>query len=437
VFPAFSLGWRISEENFMSGFSFIDDFKLRYGWGQTGNQEIGDYNAYTAFRFTSFNSAYPIDGSSTSAALGFDASQFGNPNAKWETTTSNNIGFDASMLDRKLSVELDLWNRRTTDLLLNVPIAYSAGDAGAPALNVGEVLNKGFDLGISYGDQKGDFGYSIAANISQYKNEIIKLDEFDTPVFGNNSRVPAVTITQVGSPISMFYGFQVDGIFQTQAEADAWPEYGDYNAPGKFKVADINGDGKIDDDDRTVIGNPHPDFVYGINLNLSYKNLNLNIFGNGSQGNDLYNYVRYFADFNTFQGNRSIRSLRDAWQPSNPTAPMSQWIAANPNATSPIMDANDQISSRTSTYLIEDGSYFRLKNVQLTYTFGNTIKNALGITGGQIYLQGQNLVTITNYSGTNPEVQPEADDKDATLGFDGGYMPVSKTLILGLNLNLF
>ena len=210
----------------------------------------------------------------------------------------------------------------------------------------------GFDLGINYSDQKGDFGYSIGGNISQYVNEIVKLDEFGTPLFGYNSRVPAVTITEVGSPISMFYGFQVEGIFSKRKLKQMLGQLnGSYNAPGKFKFADVNNDGQINDDDRTQIGNPHPDFVYGINLNVSYKNLNLNLFGNGSQGNDLYNYVRYFADFNTFQGNRTVRALREAWQPSNPSAPSSQWVAANPNATSPIMDANDQVSSRTSTLL--------------------------------------------------------------------------------------
>ena len=437
-FPAFSLGWRVSEEDFMSGLSFIDDLKFRYGWGRTGNQEIGDYNAYTAFQSTSFNSSYPIDGSAGTATAGYNASQYGNPNAKWETTTSSNFGIDALLLNRKLNVEFDLWSRRTTDLLLNVPIAYSAGDGGAPALNVGEMLNAGFDLGLNYSDQKGDFGYSIGANISQYKNEIVKLDEFDTPIFGYNSRVPAMTITQVGQPISMFYGFQVDPdapIFNNQTEANAHTPYGAYNAPGKFRIVNVDSsDNIINDDDRTIIGNPHPDFVYGINLNLSYKNLNLNVFGNGSQGNDIYNYVRYFADFNTFQGNRSQRALDDAWQPSNPSADPSAWIAANPNATSPIMDANDQVSSRTSSYLIEDGSYFRLKNIQLTYTFGDSINNALGISGGNLYLQGQNLVTITDYTGLNPEIQTGAD---TTLGFDGGYMPVSKTIIVGLNLNLF
>ena len=170
-------------------------------------------------------------------------------------------------------------------------------------------------------------------------------------------------------------------------------------------IADINGDGEISDADRTIIGNPHPDFVYGINLNIAYKNFNLNVFGNGVQGNDVYNYVRYFADFNTFQGNRSRRALEEAWQPANPSAPRAQWTAANPDATSPIMDANDQISSRTSTYLIEDGSYFRLRNVQLTYAFDDALNETLGISGGQIYFQGQNLLTVTNYSGLNPEIQ--------------------------------
>ena len=227
---------------------------------------------------------------------------------------------------------------------------------------------------------------------------------------------------------------QINNAVVAQAEADAAPDFGAYNAPGKFRFVDVNGDGEINDDDRTEIGSPHPDFTYGINLNLSYKNIALNVFGNGSQGNDLYNYVRYFADFNTFQGNRSVRALREAWQPTNPSAPRSQWIAANPDATSPIMDANDQTSSRTSSYLIEDGSYFRLRNIQLTYTFGNAINDALGISGGNIYIQGQNLLTITNYSGLNPEV---SEGNDVTLGYDGGYMPVSKTILVGLNLNLF
>ena len=435
-FPAFSLGWRVSEEDFMSGIGFINDLKFRYGWGKTGNQSIGDYNAYTQFRSASYNSGYPIDGSSSSATLGYDPSQFGNPNAKWEATVSNNFGFDALLFDQAISLEFDIWNRTTSDLLLTVPVVYSAGDARAPAVNVGEMYNEGIDFAIDWTKDLGELKLTLGGNISTYRNEVKKLDEFDTPIFGSNRRVPALTRTSVGDPISSLYGFQVLGIFQSQSEADAWAPYGStgYNAPGKFKYADINNDGEINDDDRTIIGNPHPDFVYGINLNLAYQNFNLNIFGNGVQGNDVYNYVRYFADFNTFQGNRSTRALNEAWQPSNPSAPRAQWVAANPNATSPIMDANDQISSRTSSYLIEDASYFRLRNIQLTYSFDDAINTALGISGGQVYLQGQNLFTITNYSGLNPEIQT---GNDIQLGYDGGFMPVSKTLIIGLNVSLF
>lgn len=435
VFPAFSFGWRLSEEDFFqNALPFINEFKVRYGWGRTGNQEIGNYNAFTTYRSDIFHGGYPIDGSNSSPTIGFDAASFGNPDAKWETTTSNNLGFDAKMLRSKLSVEFDLWNRITSDMLLQVPITFAAGDANAPAFNVGQVTNKGIDLGLNYSDDIGrDFYYSVGGNISAYKNTIDELDTEESRIFGYGSRVPAMTVTQVGQPISSFYGFNVLGIFQSTAEAEAHAPYGDYNAPGKFKIEDVNGDGQINDDDRTIIGNPHPDFTYGVNLNLGYKNFELSLFGNGSQGNDIFNYVRFFADFNSFQGNRSQRALDDAWQPTNPTAPKSQWIAANPDATSPIMDANDQISSRVSTYLIEDGSYFRLKNTQLTYTLPKLLASKWGLGGGQVYLQGQNLMTITGYSGLNPEIQAGTD---TTLGFDGGYMPVSRTIIFGLNVNL-
>lgn len=433
LFPAFSLGWRLTEEGFFqNALPFVNEFKLRYGWGQTGNQNIGDYNAFTTYRSDIFHGGYPIDGSNSNPTIGFDAASFGNPAAKWETTTSNNLGFDARMFDSKLDVEFDIWNRITTDMLLQVPITFSAGDATAPSFNVGQVTNKGIDVGINWSDRMGDFYYSIGGNFSTYRNNIDALNTEESRIFGAGSRVPSMTVTQVGSPISSFYGFNVLGIFQSQAEADAWPEYGAYNAPGKFKVEDVNGDNQINDDDRTIIGNPHPAYTYGINLNFGYKQFELSIFGNGSQGNDIFNYVRFFADFNSFQGNRSTRALYDAWQPTNPNAAPSEWVAANPNATTPIMDANDQISSRVSTYLIEDGSYFRIKNIQLTYNVPSSIGNSWGLAGGQLYVQAQNMFTFTNYSGLNPEIQTGAD---RTLGFDGGYMPVSRTIIFGLNVN--
>ena len=436
VFPAFSLGWRLSEEDFIkSALPFVSDMKLRYGWGKTGNQAIGDYNAFTTYRSNIFNAGYPIDGSTSNPTLGFDAQRFGNPNAKWETTTSNNIGLDAVMFGDKINLEVDVWQRVTSDMLFTIPITFTAGDAGAPSSNVGQITNKGVDINLGYKNTAmgGDFRYSISGNISTYRNNVDRLDENEgTRFFGFGSRVPAVTLTQAGLPLSSYYGFNVLGIFQNQNEVDRHATYGTYNAPGKFKIEDVNEDGVITDDDRTVIGNPHPDFTYGVNVNLGYKNWDFTVFGNGSVGNDIFNYVRYFADFNTFQGNRSKAALYDAWQPSNPTAPSSQWVAANPGATAPIMDANDQVSSRPSSYFIEDGSYFRIRNVQLTYTLPATTLSKYGFGRASVYFQGQNLVTFTKYSGLNPEIQTNTDN---TLGFDGGYMPVSRNFLIGLNLN--
>jgi TonB-linked SusC/RagA family outer membrane protein len=423
TFPAFSLGWRLSDEDFIArALPFVSNLKLRYGWGKTGNQSIGDYNAFTTYRSNIFNSGYPIDGSASTPYLGFDVQRFGNPNAKWETTTSNNLGLDAEFLNGKFFFEFDLWNRITSDMLFVPPISFGHGDALAPSFNVGQMTNKGIDLNLGIKDTAmgGDLRYGVSANYSMYRNTVDRLDENEDNVFfGNSSRIPAVTVTQAGLPISSFFGYNNLGIFQNQEDVNAHPEYGSYNAIGKFKVEDVNGDGSITDADRTVIGNPHPKFIYGVNLNVGYKNWDLTVFGNGSVGNDIFNYMRYWTDFNTFQGNKSQDALYNAWSPENT------------GGTTPIMDSNDQISSRPSSYFVEDGTYFRLRNVQLTYSLSKSALSMIGLSRASVYFQGQNLVTITNYSGLNPEIQTGADN---TLGFDGGYMPVSKNLILGINV---
>jgi TonB-dependent starch-binding outer membrane protein SusC len=425
LFPAFSVGWRLSEEKFMKDqLPVFSDLKLRFGYGKTGNQKIGDYNSFTTYRSDIFHAGYPIDGNQITPSIGYDAQAFGNPNAKWETTTTTNIGLDGALFNSKLTFELDIWNRVTSDMLFTVPITFTAGDASAPALNVGQMTNKGIDFGLNYKSSVGDFRYSIGANISSYKNNVDKLTaSATTKYFGDVSRVPATTLTQAGFPLSSFFGYKVLGIFQSDEEAKTWAPYGDYNKAGKFKIADVNGDGKITDDDRTIIGTPHPDFVYGLNLNFGYKAFDLTVFMNGSQGNDVFNYVRYFADFNTFQGNRSKRALYEAWQPTNK------------GGTTPIMDANDQISSRPSTYFIEDGSYLRIKNVQLTYNVPKSIGKKIGLDNAQVYIQAQNMATFTKYSGLNPEITiGTGDSRNNTIGFDGGNMPVSRTILFGLNL---
>ena len=432
LFPAVSAGWRISEEDFFkNNVTFVNDLKIRAGYGITGNQAIGDYNAYTTYRSDTYHNGYPIDGSTTTPTPGFSPQRFGNPNAKWESTASTNLGFDLTMLNNKLEVNFDVWSRTTTDMLFTTPFTFTAGDADIPAYNVGSMRNRGVDLAVSYRNKVGDFRYSVSGNVATYRNEVLRLNDSDnTQYFGYSSRVPGggVTVTQAGLPISSFFGYKVLGIFQTADEAKAWPQFGTstYNQPGKFKFADVNGDGKITDADRTVIGSPHPDFTYGLNVNLGYKAFDLTLFGSGSQGNQIFNYTRYFTDFNTFQGNRSHRALYDAWLPTNT------------GGTTPTPDANDQTSSLPSTYFIEDGSYFRLKNVQLGYTIPRTVLSRLGLGTCQVYVQGQNLLTFTKYTGLNPEISISNNfngDKNRNLGFDGGYLPVSRTLLVGLNLS--
>jgi TonB-linked SusC/RagA family outer membrane protein len=431
LFPAVSAGWRISEENFFkNNVSFVNDLKLRAGFGITGNQAIGDYNSYTTYRSDTFHNGYPIDGSTSTATIGFSPQRFGNPNAKWESTASTNLGLDLSLLSSKLEVNFDVWSRKTTDMLFTTPFTFTAGDADIPSYNVGSMQNRGIDLAISYRNQAGALRYSVTGNVATYRNKVLKLDESEnTRYFGYSSRVPGggVTLTQAGLPVSSFFGYKVLGIFQSDEEAKAWPQFGTsaYNKAGKFKFADVNGDGTITDADRTVIGSPHPDFTYGLNINLGYKAFDLTLFGSGSQGNQIFNYTRYFTDFNTFQGNRSRRALYEAWSPTNK------------GGTSPIPDANDQTSSLPSTYFIENGSYFRLKNVQLGYTLPKTVLSRLGLSSCQIYVQSQNLLTITKYTGLNPEISisnNSSSDRNRNLGFDGGYLPVSRSLLVGLNL---
>ncbi len=432
LFPAVSAGWRISEENFFkNNVTFVNDLKLRVGYGITGNQAIGDYNAYTTYRSDTFHNGYPIDGNTTTPNAGFSPQRFGNPNAKWESTASTNIGLDLAMLNSKLEVNLDLWGRKTTDMLFTTPFTFTAGDADIPSYNVGSMQNRGVDLAISYGDKVGDFRYNVSGNIATYRNKVLKLDESDnTQYFGYSSRVPGggVTVTQAGLPISSFFGYKVLGIFQTAEEARAAPQFGTstYNQPGKFRFADVNGDNVITDADRTVIGSPHPDFTYGLNVNLGYKAFDLTLFGSGSQGNQIFNYTRYFSDFNTFQGNRSQRALYEAWSPTNT------------GGMTPTPDANDQTSSLPSTYFIENGSYFRLKNVQLGYTIPKEVLSRIGLGSCQVYVQGQNLLTATKYTGLNPEISISnnfSGDKNRNLGFDGGYLPVSRSVLVGLNLS--
>lgn len=439
TFPAISGGWRLSEESFMEDISFLSELKLRAGWGQTGNQEIGDFNAYATYHSNPFTSGYSITGSPSGYNQGFDMARFGNPNARWETSSSINIGLDASFFDNQLEVFFDVYDRKTENLLYARAFDPRLGDAIIPAQNIASMQNKGIDLAVNYHGSlnNGELRYSINANFSTYRNKILALDPENPDDFlpGFGLRTPPVTRSIVGRPLSSFYGYIIDGIMQSEEEVQnhaIFPGYYDSDiyidgqrtqGVGKFKFRDVNGDGIINAEDQTFIGNPHPDFSYGINLNLGYKNFDLTIFAQGVQGNDLFNHVRYWTDFEIFQGNRSKRMLYDSWRPDNP------------NAILPILDANDAQSGVPSTYFIEDGSYMRLKNLQLGYTFPTSILSRLGLNQLRIYGQLQNLFTITNYSGLDPEVNLRNfnSGSDREIGVDQGVYPTPKGVLFGLS----
>ncbi|MCP9769756.1 TonB-dependent receptor [Lacihabitans sp. LS3-19] len=427
VFPAFSVGARISELDFMKNVKFVNDLKVRFGWGKTGNQLIPNvYNAYTLYAADPSNNAYDINGTGSSIVGGFDLVQFGNTNGKWETTTSTNIGLDAVMLDNKMELVLDLYNRVTSDMLTQIAIPRTAGTGSIPFTNIGEVQNKGIDLGINYRDKVGDFRYQVGLSIGHYKNKVIKLnDDPNATIFGFTTRLPAISATKAGLPIASYYGYFVDGVIKDDAEAAAAPKFGSYTRAGTFKFRDINGDGIITAADRTIIGNPHPDFTYGINVNLGYKNFDLTMFGQGVHGNEIFNYVRYWTDFNTFQGNRSKEMLYDSWKQQGDVAKL------------PRLNSGDATSQQISSYFLEDGSYLRLKNVQLTYTIPTEIMKKAKMGSAQIYVQGQNIMTLTKYTGLDPDINLRTsgnDNQDIHMGIDEGAYPVAKSYLVGVRL---
>jgi len=424
VFPAASVGWVISEESFLESVSALNSLKFRAGWGQVGNQDIPDPNAANTFFSADVNYAsYSLDGVNNVVTPGFDKTKRGNPNVTWETTETLNVGLDAELLNR-LSFSFEWYKKQTKDMLVDIVQPAAGGAAANAFLNVGDVENKGIELGLDYSsDPSKDFRYSIGVNFSTYKNKVIKLNS--APFYGARAfDLQQMTITREGEAISSFYGFVIDGIFNSQDEVDSYLENvsQDGARPGTFRFRDVNNDKVINDLDRTIIGSPHPDFMYGINISLAYKNFELTLTGTGVQGNEIFNATRYFTDFWKMDGNRSTRLL-NAWTPENT------------NTNVPQLNSNTIVrESQESTYYIEDGSFMRVRNVQLTYNFPK-VWLGKALSSAKVYVQGQNVFTATNYSGLDPEVnlQNFTDPKgNRGLGVDRGAYPIPRTITVGL-----
>jgi TonB-linked SusC/RagA family outer membrane protein len=433
TFPAFSLAWRMSEENFMeSTRGWLDSFKLRGGWGVTGNDRMrSNYNSYSTYssQLGAATTHYPYNGANTTGTLGFRQDQIGNTSVKWETTKTLNIGFDATLF-KGLTVVFDVWQRRTTDMLYNKANPAVAGKASPPWINAGEMLNRGFDVDVTYRGTAaaGEFEYSVNVNVSRYKNKLVKLSGAAGEILeGSMYRDAYYTRAQTGTAFPEFFGYIVDGIFQTQAEADAWAEYGTYNKPGHYKFRDVDGDGNIDSDDRTYIGSPHPKFTGGLNINMEYKSFDLSAQFIGSYGNKMVNFARRWMDFVQYEGNRSHDRLYNSWGSDH----LSDWSKAK----LPITESNDSASQQPSSAFVEDASYLRLRNLMLGYNFSGLL-NLPSTASLRVYAQVTNLFTLTRYSGLDPEVNINnaASGGAANMGVDAGAWPTPRQIMFGVSV---
>ena len=440
VFPSFSFGWRVSEEGFMENTrDWLDDLKLRVGYGTTGNSEMSRKTNYAyEFSTSSGTTNYDLSGANTGADVGYQLSKYGNPDTKWETNRMVNIGLDATILNGKFGVGLEWYYKKTSDMLLEAAYSAIAGPADKPYLNYGSMKNTGVDANFNYRDRKGDFNWEIALNLSTYKNEVLELSENeDFAMWGDGTRLDgSVTRTTAGHPISEFYGYNVVGFYDTADEVKSVIPYGadadvvEANPEkylGKFKYEDLNGDGKITGDDRKVLGSPHPDLIAGLNMNLGYKNWDFTMFWYSTIGNDLFNNTKIFTDFNKFTGGNRSNRVRDySWE----------FGADNSDAILPINDSGDN-KLPPNSYYVENASFLKLKNVVLGYTFPKAWLQKATISNLRVYLQAENLLTITGYDGMDPEMtNPQSSDEngaDLTRGVDMGGWPTTMKLLFGVN----
>jgi TonB-linked SusC/RagA family outer membrane protein len=431
LFPAFSLGWRVTQENFMASTKhWLDDLKVRIGYGVVGNDQMYDYNSYNQYAIN-FNTAfYPMSGANgATGTTGFAQTRFGNADVKWESTATTNFGIDATLF-KGLTLNIDLWQRVTSDMLYpkQLPLVY--GTATTPSINIGEMKNTGFDLTVGYNNTAlhGDFHYGVDVVFSHYKNEVTKLTDNAGDFYaGSTFREMIYTRTQTGRAFPEFYGYVVEGIFQDQAEVDGWPAFGTYNKPGHFKYKDVNNDGVINSNDRTYIGSPHPDFTAGLTLNLDYKGFFLSTTLYASVGNDIVNYVSRFIDYTQFESGKSHRRLYESWG--------SPYLNGdNTKATMPIIYSNDTPHQQPSTAFIEDGSFLRMKTLRVGYDLNRLLKNKLNSL--QIYFQGSNLFTVTKYTGLDPEIGSLNGGLGINMGVDSGAWPTPKQFLFGLTFGL-
>ncbi len=427
-FPSVSGGWRISSEKFFSALNhngIFDDLKIRLGWGQVGNQNISD-NSFRTIIAGGVQNRYIFD---KTIYQGYSPSNVGNKHITWETTESTNLGFDFVMFKNKLSGNVDFFNKQTKKMLLELPVPSSIGLPNSPWTNAGDVENKGVEIYTNYHNKWKELNFNVSVNISTYRNKILSLGGGE-PIMGGEQRLGYTTKTMVGHPIGAFFGYVVEGVFQNQKEVDdanaLTSGHGYYQdvmtRPGDFKFKDLNGDGRITGEDRTFIGSPHPDFTYGISLSAEYHQIDFSVFLQGCQGGDIFNVFKYYTHQNTGYFNAPADMLQKAWHGEGTSNSQFQVSAST---------ANNNL--RASTWYVEDGSFLRVKNLQLGYNFNKRICQRIGISECRVYIGGQNLYTFTRYSGLDPELA-DLSGNPLNSGIDFAKYPQARTILGGVSI---
>jgi len=390
-FPSFSAAWRISQENFMKDIEAVSDLKLRVSSGKLGNQSgLSNYPSLAIY-----------DSQGTLRRLG-------NPDLKWETTTQNDVGLDASFFNSKVSVTFDYYQKVTSDLLLPLNLPTFVGDLNPTIVNAGKVTNKGVEISAGYKNSDHAFKYSINANVAMGSNVVNELPATLPSIYGQ------VTKTEAGHPLNSYYGYQMAGIYQTQAEIDGYLTGAPHSdiKPGYIKFKDLNGDGIINDKDRTYIGNPNPRMTYGLNLTLSYKAFDFSMFVQGVQGVERWNDLKKILDYDTRPFNHT-------------TSTLDSWHGEGTSNTIPISTFADNGSSNNSSIFVENASYLRLKNVEIGCSLQEVFKKYKNVLPNiRIYVSMQNLLTITKYTGLDPE---------STNLMDQGTYPQARAFLFGFN----
>ncbi|MGD1893250.1 MAG: SusC/RagA family TonB-linked outer membrane protein [Cyclobacteriaceae bacterium] len=427
VFPSFTAGWRISQEAFF-GKGLISDLKVRGGWGQVGSDAIGNFR-YLAALSTDFG--YGFGNQNGQASLGAALLDLANPDVKWETVTEFNFGLDAGLLDDRLTFTAEYYNRSRTDMLLELPLAGVSG-LNETVDNVGEVLNTGFEFGAGFRQITGKFRYDFNANLSTINSKVVDLGGLDEIVAYTYSGSGATVVIRPDQPLGIFLARRTEGLFQTQEEVDAANAIdGDPNSPyqnagtgaGDFRWSDLNDDGRVDNDDKEVVGSPIPKFTYGFGGNLGYGNFDLNFQFFGVHGNDIFNIARSQLEASGRAYNKSSAVL-DAW-----SGPGTSNTIPRPH----LQDPNQNII--LGDHLIEDGSYLRLRTLQLGYNMPQSLLEPIGISSARLYVSGQNIFVLTKFTGIDPEVGFD-ENNSAVAGIYQDLYPQVRTWSIGVNVGL-